>query len=410
MKAHLGAIARKSQIHLARELIDGVLTGYPPSPRNLSGLLNASPHFAQIAKSLSRKQHRLQIVVTPARFSPAPAFMGLQLPTIATAGDLAAWLELPIAQLDWFADTRRQHRRAQETALRHYHYMFIVKSNGLPRLLESPKARLKAIQRRILHEILDHVPAHDLAHGFVKGRSCISAARAHASEACVLALDLKNFFHSIANERVHGLFRSLGYPWSVARLLTGLCTTATPNAVLQERTEFDWHARKLLAQPHLPQGAPTSPAIANLCTWRLDQRLRGLANRFDANYTRYADDMAFSGGENFAQKVKYFTECVSAFSRDEGFNLNTAKTRVMRAHVRQSVAGVVVNTHTNIARPDYDRLKAILHNCGHASAASQNRDGHADFRAHLNGRVNWVENLNPARGAKLRALFDQIVW
>ena len=82
----------------------------------------------------------------------------------------------------------------------------------------------------------------------------------------------------------------------------------------------------------------------------------------------------------------------------------------MRQGVRQQLAGLVVNSHPNIRRSDYDALKAILTNCTHGAPASQNRDAHPDFRAHLSGRVAFVESIHPIRGAKLRAIFNRIEW
>jgi hypothetical protein len=412
LKGQLGAIVPKSQRGLIRDLLRKVSTGYPPSPPHLSSLIRASRAFERIREALVRAQRSVPIVLAPAKFAPAPAFVGLKIPQIATAGDLAAWLDVSVTQLDWLADSKRQHAATHDPPLRHYHYAFVAKSSGLPRLLESPKSRLKAIQRRLLHEILDNVPVHDRAHGFVKKRSCISAASAHAAEAVVLTVDIRNFFSAIATDRIHALFRGLGYPWSVARLLTGLCTTVTPHDLLHasEGHALDWHARNLLSGPHLPQGAPTSPALANLVAWRLDRRLHGLAERFDAHYTRYADDMAFSGDAAFARQTNTLLAAIKTITSEEGFSLNDAKTRIMPAHGRQSVAGIVVNAHVNIARMDYDRLKATLHNCASRSPMDENRDGHPEFRAHLCGRVGWVGSVNPARGAKLRAIFNRIAW
>jgi hypothetical protein len=353
------------------------------------------------------------LLLAEPEFAPSARFESLPIPQITTAGDLAAWLGVTVPELDWFADARHQHKRASDTALQHYRYTFIAKSTGLPRLLEAPKPRLKAIQRKILHEILDAVPVHDTAHGFVKGRSVLSAAALHAGEAVVIAADIQNFFPAIAIVRIRALFRALGYPWSVTHLLAGLCTTTTPHDVLgmaKDGKTLDWHARNALSGPHLPQGAPTSPALANLCAFALDQRLTGLVARFGARYTRYADDLAFSGSPEFAKRSQVFLTAVGEIARDEGFALNAVKTRVMRAAMRQQVTGIVVNTHSNVRRADYDVLKATLTNCAHRGPLAENRDGHADFRAHLNGRVNWVETVNPARGAKLRALFDAIAW
>jgi retron-type reverse transcriptase len=163
-----------------------------------------------------------------------------------------------------------------------------------------------------------------------------------------------------------------------------------------------------LRVPHLPQGAPTSPALANLCSGRLDRRLAGLSRRLDATYTRYADDLAFSG-EDVLRK-HWVRRQIAEIVADEDFAIAAEKTRVMRASQRQVVTGIVVNRGVNMRRSEYDRLKAMLTNCSRHGPASQNLTGHAAFRQHLDGRVTWVEQLNPRRGAKLRAIFDRIVW
>ena len=155
----------------------------------------------------------------------------------------------------------------------------------------------------------------------------------------------------------------------------------------------------------MPQGAPTSPALANLAAHRLDARLAGLARAAEASYTRYADDLVFSGGESFARSIARFPVHAAAIALEEGFAVQHRKTRVMRQGVRQRAAGVVINQKTNITRDDYDQLKAILYNCVRHGPSEQNRGGVADFRAHLAGRVAYVARLNPQRGEKLSRLF-----
>ena len=90
--------------------------------------------------------------------------------------------------------------------------------------------------------------------------------------------------------------------------------------------------------------------------------------------------------------------------------MQPGKTRVRRAHQRQLVTGIVVNQRPNLAREDFDALKALLHNAVRFGPESQNRERHPDFRAHLLGRIGWVQQLNPDRAARLRASFDRIVW
>ena len=281
-------------------------------------------------------------------------------------------------------------------------------------MIEAPKPKLRRLQRRILRGILDQVPPHPAAFGFVRGRNCLQGAQRHAGEDVVICMDLKDFFLSVPASRVHALYRSLGFPWQVARLLTGLTTVTSPAETLAELAADDRHRAlpgRALAGPHLPQGAPTSPALANLAAWRLDQRLGALARRIGAAYSRYADDITLSGPREIAfESAGPLAEIVGEIVSGEGFTLNTAKTRIQRQCARQTVTGIVVNRHVNVRRTDYDRLKAILTNCRRGGPQEQNRDGHPAFRAHLEGRVTWVETVNMRRGARLRAIFDAIDW
>lgn len=157
-------------------------------------------------------------------------------------------------------------------------------------------------------------------------------------------------------------------------------------------------------------GSPTSPALANLCAYRMDCRLAGLANTAGAGYTRYADDLAFSGGPEFVRDAERFSICAAAILFEEGFSVHHRKTRIMRQGVRQHLAGLVTNERLNVRRDDFDELKAILTNCVRHRPESRNREGHAAFRAHLEGRVGFVEMVNAAKGGRLWGIFERIVW
>lgn len=321
------------------------------------------------------------------------------VPVIVTPGGLADWLGVTPSELEWFADLKGLCHRSGETQLEHYHYRVLQKRSGGRRLIEAPKPNLRAIQRRILDGVLTAIPAHPCSHGFLRKRSIRTFAAPHTGHEMVLRMDLEDFFPSISRSRVQGLFRAIGYPERVADLLGGLCTNITPRRIFAEMTH-----------PHLPQGAPTSPAIANLCAFHADCRLAGLANSAGVRFTRYGDDLAFSGGDEFARGARRFAMHAAAILLEEGFRVNHRKTRFMRSGVRQKLVGLVVNDRLNVPRADFDGLKAILTNCARFGAVSQNREGHADFRAHLLGRISFAAMVNPARGAKLRAIFDRIEW
>ncbi|MGZ5033990.1 MAG: reverse transcriptase family protein [Usitatibacter sp.] len=336
------------------------------------------------------------------------------LPALATPGDLAHWLRIGITELDWFADPRQLNGRT-DGRLSHYHYRWIEKREGY-RLIESPKPRLREIQRKILREIIQVVPAHRGAHGFVRGRSCLTYARPHVGKLMVLRMDLRNFFASVPDARVNALFKMLGYPEATARLLAGICTNSPPRRILQaipsdgQRYQLPMRERAQLERRHLPQGAPTSPALANLCALHLDMRIDGLARAMECDYSRYADDIAISGNEELRRRVDKLSTLIAAIALEEGFEVNHRKTRAMHQSHRQVLTGIVVNQKLNLRRASYDELKAILHNCGRHGAPSQNRGGHDDFRAHIAGRIEYLRNLNPGKGEKLQAAFDRTVW
>jgi hypothetical protein len=329
-----------------------------------------------------------------------------QVPQLPTTEALADWLGLDLNELLWLADCHGREAWVPPGPLRHYLYRLKRGRRGKVRLLEIPKPRLKGLQQHIAREVLACIPPHEAVHSYRRGRSVASYVAPHAGRALVLHLDLRDFFPSLRPSRVHALFRKAGYPTPVARLLTGLCTNVVPPEVVREGA-LD---ARIFLRPHVPQGAPTSPALANLCAYRLDCRLAGLAKAAGAVYTRYADDLVFSGGDDFLRVARRFHVHAARIALEEGFEVNTRKTQFLRPAVRQQVAGIVLNAHPNVNRRVYDQLKAILCNCLRHGAASQNREGHPDFRAHLLGRIAYVAMLNPARGQRLRALFDRIRW
>lgn len=330
----------------------------------------------------------------------------------STFDECAAALDLTPGELGWFADSRSWNRRAG-TTLRHYRYQWIPTATGGIRLLEQPKPRLAELQRRVRRHVLDALPVHEAAHGFRRGRSAMTCAAPHARQDLVVRMDLEGFFPAVSARRVRALLHLAGYPPAVAAALAGILTTATPVDVLGAAPSgrLDPARTRLLnnlAATHLPQGSPSAPAVANAITHHLDRRLAGLARKLGVHYTRYADDLAFSGDATLP--LHRLLPGVRLIVRDEGFRLRDQKTSITAAHQQQRIAGLVVNSSPAAARTDYDALRALLHNCVRTGPESQNRHGHQDFRAHLLGRIGWIAASHPGRAAKLRALFDRISW
>jgi RNA-directed DNA polymerase len=365
--------------------------------------LHARPEFRDAVSD------RIQVVryATPA---PEMRESPWRVPALATTRELAMWIGIERDALDVLADRRGISRSSRDSRARHYRYAWIAKPLGGHRLVEAPKRRLRTAQRRILDGILAHIPAHDAAFGFRQGRSVIGFAEPHVRRDVVVRVDLQAFFSSVFASRVAGILRAAGYPEGVAMTLAALSTHRTPNDVLATAPERDPLALARLRTPHLPQGAPTSGALANLAAYRLDVRVAALAAKLGARYSRYADDLVISGDRSLVRAAPTLVARLGAIAIDEGFSLNYRKTRVMTSAQRQRITGVVVNEKLAAPRADVERLRATLHNCQRFGPSTQNRDNHADFRAHLRGRVAWIAALDPGKGARLRAVFEQIPW
>ncbi|MBR9802149.1 RNA-directed DNA polymerase [bacterium] len=404
----------------------------PPEPPRHQRKPKADQRYPRLTKfryqpeRVSDREHAPQIVTgAPYRYSnPFVVSPGMfldmsndlrperldrwELPLLKTPQDLADWLQLPLGKVAWLTDRFTEANRPVDASKSHYHYCWKQKKSGGYRLIEAPLPLLRQVQEQILDEILSSVPVHAAAHGFCSGRSVVTNARPHVGQQLVIKMDLDNFYTRVRYARVVALFRSLGYSREVALWLARLTTSAVPSNLPFPGGEPK-QLRLFLAR-HLPQGAPTSPAIANLVAYNLDVRLAGLARSFKVQYTRYADDLTFSGGEDLQYCSRVFLPLVSQIVRDERFQMHATKRKFLLPSCRQQVTGVVVNEKTNISRKEFDRLKATLYNCVKTGPAAQNRNAHADFQAHLRGRIAYVQQLNPARGAKLLDLYQQIRW
>jgi RNA-directed DNA polymerase len=371
---------------------------------------------AELRKLASRERP----VAVTGRLFPVAAMgrMRWPVPEIATTTELAGSLDLHLHELDWLADARGWEPTAASEPLRNYRYRWIPRAGGPPRLLECPKRHLKELKGRLLHQILDLVPPHPDAHGFRLGHSELTNARRHAGQEVVIGFDLEDFFAPVSAGRIYRIFRGVGYPEEVAHRLTALCTNVVPRedwcslAPPDDPRELGRRYRlgKRLGEPHLPQGGPTSAALANLGAHVLDRRLSALAAVSGATYSRYADDLTFLGGKQLLARAIHFRRLVGEIVADEGFRLNARKSRLTTRAGRQIVTDIVVNDRPNLARRDYDTLKAIIHDASRRGPEQANQANVPDFRSHLLGRITWAEQLNPERGARLRRAFATISW
>ncbi len=402
-----------------RTLIFDLVQRWPVAPvaraATLGAFLDGHPEFT--AAWARREIAHVVPGLHPFSTSMAPGPWPVR--PLAVLHDVETWLGLDAGQLEWLADRRGFGLGTKAPRLHHYGATWVTRAGRLPRLLEAPKARLKQVQRRILDEVLAAIPPHDAAHGFVPGRSVLTHARLHVGREVVIRLDLEQFFTSVRTPRLQALLLAAGYPDEVATTLLALCTTRTPESVLRaaplagsdgETLSRQFFQKRQLAGWHLPQGAPSSPALANLSAFGLDVRLAALAAGWDATYSRYADDLVFSGGERLRRRSHVLLRTIDAVVRGEGFHLNARKTRIMGKGGRQAVTGLVVNEAPAVERRRYEHLKAVLHRGVVAGPGAMVLPGQGDLRARLQGSVAWVEHVSPRRGQTLRALFERIDW
>ncbi|HEX2903446.1 MAG TPA: reverse transcriptase family protein [Jatrophihabitans sp.] len=388
-------------------LVGEVLAAYRQAPtdrpRELAAFVQASPNWVK-AWQHRRPPH----IIT---WSPRPTRIVHRRWPVAELNDLtdlARLLDVDQGELAWLCDVRSLERRGGE-AVRHYRWFAQPRPGGI-RLVAAPKPRLKEAQRRVLRHVLAAIPLAPAAHGGVPDHSVRSAVTPHAGAGVVIRVDLQSFFNSIPAGRIWNLLRFAGLPEPVAHAITGLVTTVLPLAVEQRyRHQLEPLALARLRTPHLPIGAPTSPALANALCFTLDRRLSGAADKFGSSYTRYVDDLTFSGGGYLDRHRRRFLQLLDTVVRAEGFSVNDRKTVILSAAGRQAMLGAVVNQRPTLSRPERDALRAILHNCARYGWRSQARD-RVDFPGWLRGRIAWAAAIDPPFGARLLADHQRLDW
>ena len=311
------------------------------------------------------------------------------LPLLPTVQDLAEGMGISVAELRFLAFDRAVAK------VSHYRRFELPKKTGGMRLISAPMPRLKRAQYWVLDNLLAKVPVHEAAHGFRAGRSICSNATAHVGKAVVVNLDLKDFFPSISYPRIKGVFHSLGYSEELATVLGLLCTELPAQQVqLDGQTYFVADGER-----HLPQGAPSSPALTNILCRKLDRRLQGMAAKLGFAYTRYADDLTFSCTSDDQKNVGKLLWRAQQIVQDEGFTPHPDKQHVMRASQRQQVTGVVVNSKPSIERETYKRFRATVFQVEQDGPAGKQWNGNANVIQALLGYAHFMAMVDAQRGA-----------
>jgi hypothetical protein len=403
----LSVIKREMKAAEARAAEISIVTGIIKNVRDQrSGLMKADRSVKQAHSETDREE---QQAASKERRRTAPTFLGRRvsarlkfdggdpdavaakgLPALALFTDIVEALELTPEILQWLT-----YERGADTT-DHYTRFAIPKRGGGRRLISTPKPVMRAAQQWVRTNVLVPLPVSDYAAAFRPGKSIADNARLHSGKACVIRLDLRDFFGTVTFHRIRGFFESLGYNPGVATVLTLICTDAPRSRVtLDGKTSL-----VIVGDRSLPQGACTSPDLANLITFGLDARIAGLARKFGYTYTRYADDLVLSTAneEVFAAGV---ISAVSRICREEGFEVNNRKTRIMRAPNRQLVTGLLVNDGVRLTRNDLRRIRAFLHRCEIRGLTAVSAELGKDAQAVAHGYFAYIFMITPGVAMRL---------
>jgi RNA-directed DNA polymerase len=253
-----------------------------------------------------------------------------------------------------------------------YREFEIEKRDGKKRILYEPLPSLKEIQLWILNEILYKLKVSRYAKAYVPKRSIKEHTIYHTDEPFVLTLDIKKFFNSIKFESVESLFRNIGYSEKMSNLFTKLC----------------------FRDNELPQGAPTSPYISNLILNEFDRAVSNYCMKNQIKFTRYADDLAFSGNLNAQEIEKLVRDELSKI----GLELNEDKRKLMKPNQPQLISGIIVNKKAQLPKKVRNSLRNEMYfikKFGLSNHLERTKQKIPNYKKHLLGRINYLLQINP---------------
>lgn len=268
-----------------------------------------------------------------------------------------------------------------------YHEGFSIEVKAKKRIIHPPLSPLKEIQRILLRRIYNQVCWLPCLHGWIPGNSIITNARPHIGKDLILTYDISDFFPSTTDKMVRDCFQSLGFGWDASDALTKIVTL----------------------NGSLPQGAPTSPAIANLVFKPSDVPLIKLCRKHGLTYTRYGDDITISGDKDF----RYLTQAILGNIERQGFKVNPKKIKHMFSHERQIVTGLVVNHKLSPTNEFIKETKTLIRRSrqeGPDSIADEYGWTVMQLRQKITGRITFVRSIYPKKGRLLRGQLVGIHW
>jgi RNA-directed DNA polymerase len=268
-----------------------------------------------------------------------------------------------------------------------YTLFLIPKKDGSTRTIANPSDELKRVQRLILKNILEPLHVSDCSCGFKKGSSTVDNAARHVKKECILSLDVENFFPSILYEQVYKTLLAFGISRLDSHIISQFCTY----------------------NGSLPQGAPTSPCLSNLVCFDMDKQLCSFANKINAQYSRYADDITFSGGAEIAKELNNVINIVSSYK----FKINDRKTRIHYKDKIQVVTGIIVNKKMQVPNKMKRRLRQHIYYCkkyGVKEHVKRIKYSGKSFKNHILGLCAYIKMVEPDLGRLFYEEISKIDW
>jgi RNA-directed DNA polymerase len=302
-----------------------------------------------------------------------------------------------------------------------YREFKLRKKSGGYRQIVVPHPPLLIVQRWIHQNILRATAAHNCATAYMPGRTPYLNASQHRAAKWLVKTDIQRFFESVSERQVFYVFREIGYRPLLSFELARLCTRT--KTISQRYRNERWRSKKIYSIHdyasfeigHLPQGAPTSPILANLVCYEMDEDLRVLAQHFKCTYTRYADDIAFSTVQLTRNEGLQLIRRTSAVLSSNGFKRNVQKTHIVPPGARKVVTGLLVSgQEPRLLRKYKETISLHLY---HAKSKGipqhctwRKFDSLLGFREHLKGLIAYAEHVEPAFGHKCRTEFNALPW
>ena len=259
----------------------------------------------------------------------------------------------------------------------------IPKKNGGNRVLACPSKKMKSIQAWILVNILKKAIIHPSATAYIKGKNIKSNILPHKENSYILCIDLKNFFDNIPFFVVFDIFKSLGYPKRVSYLLANICCY----------------------KGALPQGGITSPTLSNIACINLDRRISKLSGFRNIVYSRYADDMSFSA--NNPEKLIKSLQIINEIIEDEGFSLNSNKTRLLGPGNQRQITGLIINHNkrVTIGRKKTRIIRSAIYKLETTKMSDESKLKLSNW---INGWLNYLSSVDTESRTKLLLYHEKL--